>query len=123
MPPYFAINLGPASWYFNMILGTYAVLGMFLWKAADKPAANKAFIGFFIWGASFAHMLVMVAAVFADDTPVFDGTESVFGIVMPQRIFGIAHWPNLSPVGDIPLLALFVAGDAYMAKQAFGSYL
>ena len=47
--------------------------------------------------------------------------SGVFGD-LPERVFGLAHWQNL--FGDMPLVALIVAGDAYLlAKQAFGSYL
>ena len=42
---------------------------------------------------------------------------------MPQRVYGIAHWPNVSPVGDVPLILMFWALDVYMAKKAFGSFL
>ena len=66
---------------------------------------------------------VRVAQVIFDDTPVFDGTEVVFGITMPERVYGIAHWPNVSPIGDIPLMFTFWAVDLYMAKKAFGSFL
>lgn len=105
------------------VLAVYAVLGLYMFKASSNPAANKHFIGFWIWGALGAHFLVLVATVLLDDTPVFDGTETVFGIVMPQRVWGIAHWPNITPVGDVPLLILFMAADLFLANKAFGSML
>ena len=38
-----------------------------------------------------------------DDTPAWAGTA--MGIEFPARVFGIAHWQNISPVGDVWLVA------------------
>ena len=56
-----------------------------------------------------------------DNTPSYSGTA--MGIVLPARVFGIAHWQNVSPVGDVPLMILFTFGDMYLAFKAFGSLL
>jgi hypothetical protein len=108
------------SVYFNMILAVYFVLGMYTYKAGANPAANKTFIGFIIW-SSLAHVMVMIIAVITDDTPSYAGPAMGFDI--PARIFGIAHWQNISPLGDVPLLALFAFGDLFLAYKAFGSFL
>ena len=105
------------------VLAVYAVCGMYMFKASAKPEANKTFIGFWIWGALGIHFVVLVFTVLFDDTPVFEGTETVFGFTLPQRVWGIAHWPNITPVGDVPLLLIFMVGDAFLASKAFGSML
>ena len=62
MPPYFKIE-GPSAWLFNMILGVYCILGIYMWKASNDPQKNKHFIGFWIWGGVFIHMVMMVLTV------------------------------------------------------------
>jgi len=121
-PPFFKFD-SPATWLFNMILAVYAVLGFYMFKAADKPAENKAFIGFWIWGALVAHLIILILTVLLDDTPVFDGTESFLGMALPQRMMGIAHWPNVSPVGDVWLLVIFSSLDIFLVKKVFGTML
>jgi len=120
-PPFFA-SPDVAAWNFNMILAVYFVLGVYMFKAGDNPAANKNFIGFVIWG-NFAHLLVTVAVVAFNDDPAYSGPWPLSGVFgdIPDRVWGIAHWQNL--FGDMPLVGAIVAADAYMAKQAFGSYL
>ena len=120
-PPFFA-SPDVAAWNFNMILAVYFMLGWYMIKAGAKPKENKHFIGFIIWG-NFAHLLVTVAVVLLNDEPAYYGPWPLSGVVgdLPARVFGLAHWQNL--FGDMPLVALIVAGDAYMAKQVFGSYL
>jgi hypothetical protein len=44
--------------YFMMIVGLYATLGLFLWKAARRPEANVSLIWFTIW-SSAVHAVVM----------------------------------------------------------------
>ena len=36
---------------------------------------------------------------------------------------GITHYSNISPMGDVPLMAAFIALDAYLIKKVFGSFL
>ena len=109
------------SWYFNMILAVYAVLGVYLLQIGDAPERHLALIGFLIW-SSFAHLLVLVICVVVDDTPAYSG-PTVMGIDLPERVWGVAHWQNVSPIGDGPLLALFTFGDMFLAYKAFGSLL
>jgi len=108
------------SWYFNMILAVYAVLGIFMFQIGKDPAKHKSLIGFVIW-SSVAHLLVLVPCVMYDDTPSYSGPA--MGFVFPERIMGIAHWQNVSPVGDVWLMLVFILGDLYLSYKAFGSLL
>jgi len=108
------------SWYFNMILAVYCVLGLYIYQIGKDPAKHKALIGFLIW-SSFAHLMVLIPCVLFDDTPSYSG--KMMGFDVPARVFGIAHWQNVSPVGDVWLMALFTFGDMFMAYKAFGSVL
>ena len=114
--------MGPTtfSWYFNMILAVYAALGVFMFKAGNDVKANKMVIGIVIW-TSIAHLAVLVPQVFLDDTPSWSGT--FMGIELPARIYGIAHWQNISPVGDVWLVMVFAFGDMFLAYKAFGTLL
>lgn len=119
--PYFS-SPDMAAWNFNMILAIYCVLGMYMWKAGDDVEGNKNFIGFIIWG-NVAHLLVTIVIVMVNDDPIYSGPWPLSGIFgdLPERVMGIAHWQNL--MMDMPLLGVFAAGQAYLAKQVFGSYL
>lgn len=44
--------------YYLMIVGVYAVLGVFLFRAASNPAANASLIWFAVW-SSIVHALIM----------------------------------------------------------------
>jgi multidrug transporter EmrE-like cation transporter len=55
--------------YEHMIAVLYGVLGIYLWKAADNPAANRSLISFTIW-SSLAHAAVMFVHVFEADEPM-----------------------------------------------------
>ena len=109
------------SWYFNMILAVYAVLGLYMYKAGENPRAHKSLIGFLIW-SSFAHLVVLILCVIVDDTPSYSGNTSM-NIYLPDRIWAIAHWQNITPIGDVPLMAFFTFIDGYLAYKAFGSLL
>lgn len=54
-----------SSDYFMMIVAVYAVLGLFLIRAAANPAANRSLIWFTFW-SSLAHALVMAAQALGD---------------------------------------------------------
>lgn len=55
--------------YEHMIVVLYAVLGVFLWKAADNSAANRSLIAFTVW-SSVAHAVAMFIHVFEADEPM-----------------------------------------------------
>jgi hypothetical protein len=83
------MQLWPAGWgweprqpeYEQMILGTYAVLGVFLILAAKDPLAHRSLISFTIWSS------------------VVHG-----GIMLVQALRDPVEKPNL--MGDIPALFL-----------------
>jgi hypothetical protein len=75
--PTLFMAIWPSGWrwephnesYEHMIGVLYAVLGIYLWKAADDPAANRSLISFTIW-SSVAHAAVMFLHVFEADEPM-----------------------------------------------------
>ena len=103
------------------LYSTMITLGLYLFKAGDDPAANKTLIGFLIW-SSFAHLVVLVFCVMFDDTPSYSG-PTMMGIDFPEKVMGIAHWQNISPIGDVPLMVVFFLGDLFLVKMAFDDYL
>lgn len=72
--------------YENMILGVYAVLGIFLFLAAKDPVRDSSLIWFTIW-SNIVHA----------------------GVMLYYAIINEAERPNISPLGDVPALFL-VAG-------------
>ena len=109
------------SWYFNMILAVYFVLGLYIFKIGNEPSKHLSLIGFLNW-SSFAHLLVLIGCVFFDDTSSYAG-PTFMGISFPSHVMGIAHWQNISPIGDVPLLTVFTFVDIYLSYKAFGSLL
>ena len=51
--------------YLQMILGIYATLGVFLWRAAANPAQHLSLIWFTVW-SSFVHAAIMAVHAFTD---------------------------------------------------------
>lgn len=109
------------SWYFNMILAVYAVLGLYLFKISKDPILHRALIGFLIW-SSIAHLAVLIFCVIFDDTPSYSG-PTIMGVDFPKHVFGIAHWQNLSPFGDVPLMFIITGVDMFLTYKVFGSFL
>ena len=56
---------GQGTYYFQMICGIYAVLGIFLIAAARNPAANRSLIAFTIW-SSVVHAAIMAVQALSD---------------------------------------------------------
>ena len=75
--PILFMAIWPSGWrwephnegYEHMIVVLYGVLGVFLWKAADNPTANRSLISFTIW-SSMAHAAIMFLHVFEADEPM-----------------------------------------------------
>ena len=109
------------SWYFNMILAVYFVLGLYIFQIGKNPMNHQSLIGFLNW-SSFAHLIDLVSCVIMDDTSSYAG-PTIMGIEFPAKVYGISHWQNISPIGDVPLLAVFTCADMYLAYKAFGSFL
>lgn len=56
---------GGGVYYFQMIVGIYAVLGIFLILAAKNPAQHTSLISFTVW-SSVVHALIMAAQAIND---------------------------------------------------------
>lgn len=81
------------SHYFEMILGIYATLGVFLILASRDPAAHASLIWFTVW-SSVVHALIMAAQALSDphqtghlwgDVPALLIAAIVFAALMPRR--------------------------------------
>ena len=83
---------GEGFYYFQMIVGVYAVLGVFLIIASTSPSEHRSLISFTIW-SSVVHALIMAAQALGDD----------------------AERGHL--VGDVPALLLVAAVLAYLAPR------
>jgi len=83
---------GAGVYYFQMIVGVYAVLGIFLITAARDPKQHRSLISFTIW-SSVVHALIMAAQAIGD-----------------QNEYG--HL-----VGDVPALLLVAAVLGYLAPR------
>ncbi len=83
---------GAGVYYFQMIVGVYAVLGIFLITAAKDPQQHRSLISFTVW-SSLVHALIMAAQAIGD-----------------QNEYG--HL-----VGDVPALLLVAAVLGYLAPR------
>jgi hypothetical protein len=82
---------GEGRYYLQMICGVYAVLGIFLIRAARDPAAHRSLIAFTIW-SSVVHAAIM----------------AVQAVVGPHELGHL--------VGDVPALLLVAAVLAYLSR-------
>ncbi len=58
---------GEGVYYFQMIVGIYAVLGIFLILAANNPREHRSLISFTVW-SSAVHALIMAAQAIGDES-------------------------------------------------------
>ncbi len=84
---------GGGVYYFQMIVGVYAVLGIFLILAANDPRGNRSLISFTVW-SSVVHALIMAAQALGDqaekghlvgDVPALLLVAAVLGFLMPRK--------------------------------------
>lgn len=84
---------GEGEYYFQMIVGVYAVLGIFLIMAANNPAEHRSLISFTVW-SSVVHALIMAAQALTDsaetghlvgDVPALILVAIVLGYLGPRR--------------------------------------
>ena len=87
---------GEGVYYFQMIVGVYAVLGIFLIMAAKNPKEHRSLISFTVW-SSVVHALIMAAQAIGD--------QSEHGHL----------------VGDVPALLLVAAVLGYLAPRGQNS--
>lgn len=84
---------GEGVYYFQMICGIYAVLGLYLIAAARNPSAYRSVISFTIW-SSVVHALIMVVQAVGDahehghlvgDVPALLIVAGVLWYLSPRR--------------------------------------
>ncbi|MDH3513182.1 MAG: hypothetical protein OER85_20280 [Gammaproteobacteria bacterium] len=84
---------GEGVYYFQMIVGLYAVLGVFLIVAATRPLEHRSLILFTVW-SSVVHALIMTAQALGDpnetthlvgDIPALLIVAAVLGYLMPRK--------------------------------------
>ena len=83
---------GEGAYYFQMIVGVYATLGVFLILAANKPAEHRSLIWFTVW-SSVVHALIMAVQAIGDDAerghlvgdvPALLLVAAVLGFLVPK---------------------------------------
>ena len=57
---------GEGVYYYQMIVGIYAVLGIFLIIAANNPSAHRSLISFTVW-SSIVHAIIMAVQALGDE--------------------------------------------------------
>ena len=84
---------GEGVYYFQMIVGVYAVLGVFLIIAANNPAEHRSLISFTVW-SSLVHALIMAVQAIGDsnetghlvgDVPALLLVAAVLGYLAPRK--------------------------------------
>ena len=84
---------GGGVYYFQMIVGIYAVLGVFLIVAAKNPIEHRSLISFTVW-SSVVHALIMAAQAIGDpaetghlvgDVPALLLVAAVLGYLAPRK--------------------------------------
>ncbi len=84
---------GDGVYYFQMIVGVYAVLGIFLILAANNPREHRSLISFTVW-SSVVHALIMAAQAIGDqsehghlvgDVPALLLVAAVLGFLAPRK--------------------------------------
>lgn len=84
---------GEGEYYMQMIVGVYAVLGIFLIIAAKNPGDHRSLISFTVW-SSVVHALIMAAQALTDsaetghlvgDVPALLLVAIVLGYLSPRR--------------------------------------
>ena len=82
---------GEGFYYFQMIVGIYAVLGIFLIIAANNPGEHRSLISFTVW-SSVVHALIMAAQAIGDHNE----TGHLLGDVPALLLVAVVLW-YLSP--------------------------
>ena len=78
---------GEGVYYFQMIVGVYAVLGIFLILAAKDPGANRSLISFTAW-SSLVHAAIMAAQALYDKSE----TGHLVGDVPALLLVAVMLW-------------------------------
>jgi hypothetical protein len=84
---------GAGTYYLQMLVGVYAVLGLFLIAAARNPREHRSLISFTVW-SSLVHGLIMGTQAILDqkelghlvgDVPAILLIAAVLGYLMPRK--------------------------------------
>jgi len=103
---------GEGIYYFQMICGVYAVLGIYLIAAARNPLEHRSLISFAIW-SSAVHAGIMAAQSVYDahekghllgDVPALLLVAAVLWFLSPSKREGAGR-PSSEPIVDRPLAA------------------
>jgi len=78
---------GEGVYYFQMIVGIYAVLGIFLIIAAKEPSEHRSLISFTIW-SSIVHAIIMAVQALGDEHE----TGHLFGDVPALLLVAAVLW-------------------------------
>ena len=73
--------------YEQMIMGMYAVLGIFMIRAAKNPSAHLSLIWFVIW-SSIVHAAIMLAQALQDPTEIMN----IYGDIPALFLVAIVLW-------------------------------
>ncbi len=88
---------GGGSYYFQMICGVYATLGIFLILASKNPSANRSLISFTVW-SSVVHAVIMGVQAMGDARE----TGHLIGDVPALLLVAVVLW-FLSPGSGLKL--------------------
>ncbi|MDX1516252.1 MAG: DUF6632 domain-containing protein [Woeseiaceae bacterium] len=86
---------GEGYYYFQMIVGIYAVLGIFLILAAGNPSEHRSLISFTIW-SSVVHAAIMAVQAIGDENE----TGHLVGDVPALLIVAAVLWWLSRPAGQ-----------------------
>jgi len=98
---YIMMTIWPEGWgweprqaeYEQMIIGVYAVMGVFMILAARNPGEHRSFIWFVVW-SSAAHAVIMLVQALRDSTesanligdiPALFLVAIVLAVLMPRK--------------------------------------
>jgi hypothetical protein len=93
-----------SSHYFMMIVGVYATLGVFLFRAAANPAANRSLIWFTVW-SSVVHGVIMGVQSFADPEHIGHMLGDVPALLLGAIVLGALNWVDEHGVVQGPVHA------------------
>lgn len=78
---------GDGVYYFQMIVGIYAVLGVFLIIAANDPSEHRSLISFTVW-SSVVHALIMAAQAISDSNETGHLIGDVPALLLVAAVLG-----------------------------------
>jgi len=84
---------GEGSYYLQMICGVYAVLGIFLIRAAADPGSNRSLISFTVW-SSVVHAAIMGAQALTDPNETGHLAGDVPALILVAVVLGYLSPPK-----------------------------